>query len=59
MEGNQKNYEIKTIKIAKDGKILSSYSHLDATDATDVITPPKSQKKVFGFSFSKKKEENK
>ena len=58
----KKNYEIKTIKIAKDGKILSSYSHLDATDATDatdVITPPKSQKKVFGFSFSKKKEENK
>jgi len=51
----KKNYEITTINVAKDGKILSSYTYSASVEGTDEKpTPnPVPQKKRFGFSKSK------
>ena len=50
----KKNYEITTTKVAKDGKVLSSYTYSPSTEKTEeAITRPIPQKKGFGFSKSK------
>jgi superfamily II DNA or RNA helicase len=43
----KKNYEIKTVKVAKDGKVLSSYSYSQSTEEEQPA--PKIQRKKFGF----------
>jgi superfamily II DNA or RNA helicase len=43
----KKNYEIKTVKVAKDGKVLSSYSYSQSTE--EEPPAPKIQRKRFGF----------
>jgi superfamily II DNA/RNA helicase len=53
----KKNYEITTTKVAKDGKVLSSYTYSAyAEGAEEAQAPPKSQKKGFGFSKLKQEE---
>ena len=51
----KKNYEITTTKVAKDGKVLSSYTY-SAEAADEGSVPPKSQRKGFGFSKLKQEE---
>jgi superfamily II DNA or RNA helicase len=51
----KKNYEITTTKVAKDGKVLSSYTY-SAEVADEAQAPPKSQRKGFGFSKLKQEE---
>ena len=51
----KKNYEITTTKVAKDGKIISSYTY-SAEAADEGSVPPKSQRKGFGFSKLKQEE---
>ena len=50
----KKNYEITTTKVAKDGKVLSSYTY--SAEAAEDPVPPKSQRKGFGFSKLKQEE---
>jgi superfamily II DNA or RNA helicase len=53
----KKNYEIKTVKVAKDGKVLSSYSYSPPlAEEEEPSSAPKTQKKGFGFFTSKKEE---
>jgi superfamily II DNA or RNA helicase len=53
----KKNYEITTTKVAKDGKVLSSYTYSASAEAADEApVPPKSQRKGFGFSKLKQEE---
>lgn len=47
----KKNYEITTTKVAKDGKILSSYTYYPSTEgAEEAPPPPKTMRRGFGFS---------
>lgn len=48
----KKNYEITTTKVAKDGKVLSSYSYSPSNEeaAEEAIAPPKTKRRGFGFS---------
>ena len=53
----KKNYEIKTVKVAKDGKVLSSYSYSQSAEEEPTPAPaPTTQRRRFGFSKSKKEE---
>lgn len=53
----KKNYEITTTKVAKDGKVLSSYTYTTSAEGADEATvPPKPQRKGFGFSKLKQSE---
>ena len=54
----KKNYEIKTVKVAKDGTVLSSYSYSPSADGAEeeTISAPKTKRKVFGFSKLKQAE---
>lgn len=49
----KKNYEIQTIKVDRDGKILST-SRTDRTDMSENPDQPKRQEKLSGFSFFKR-----
>jgi superfamily II DNA or RNA helicase len=51
----KKNYEITTTKVAKDGKVLSSYTY-SAEVADEGPVPPKPQRRGFGFSKLKQEE---
>jgi superfamily II DNA or RNA helicase len=50
----KKNYEITTTKVAKDGKIISSYTY--SAEAAEDPVPPKPQRRGFGFSKLKQEE---
>jgi superfamily II DNA or RNA helicase len=55
----KKNYEITTTKVAKDGKVLSSYTYsasAEGAEESPVPPPPKPQRKGFGFSKLKQEE---
>jgi superfamily II DNA or RNA helicase len=52
----KKNYEITTTKVAKDGKVLSSYTYSASAEAESAQDPPKSQRRGFGFSKLKQEE---
>ena len=51
----KKNYEITTTKVAKDGKVLSSYTY-SAEVADEGPVPPNPQRRGFGFSKLKQEE---
>lgn len=47
----KKNYEITTTKVAKDGKVLSSYTYSPSAEGEEEIqAPPKTMRRGFGFS---------
>jgi hypothetical protein len=53
----KKNYEITTTKVAKDGKVLSSYTYSPSTEgAEEAPSPPKTMRRGFGFSKLKQAE---
>jgi len=49
----KKNYEITTTKVAKDGKVLSSYTYSESDEKESAPNP---QRKGFGFSKLKQEE---
>jgi superfamily II DNA or RNA helicase len=53
----KKNYEITTTKVAKDGKVLSSYTYSPSAEGADEApAPPKTIRRGFGFSKLKQAE---